>query len=539
MIELLVQQPLLLLFIVLALGFALGRVSIRGVSVGVAAVLFVGLAVGALDPRLQCPEIVQRLGLVLFVYTVGLSTGPGFVSALRRGGLRDAVFALGVLVAGAGLALAARRLLHLSPALTAGLYAGSLTNTPALAAVLERVGTSGAAGPGGPAAAAVAAYAVSYPMGVLGTLLAIVLARRTLFRNAVTEPREPMVVMIARVTRADACLKPLGELARSSGWRTRFARLKRGSEVRVIEPREPLRLGDLVSLVGPASELPAVIAAVGEHSADRIDLDRRVLDYRRIFVSNPSVLERRIRDLKGLRRLGARITRLRRGDEDVMFTGGTVLQPGDRVRVLAPVGRMHEVARYFGDSYRELAEVDVLTFGLGAGLGLVLGMIPIPVPGGWTFQLGIAGGPLIAGLLLGWLGRSGPIVWVMPYGANLTLRQLGLVLFFAGVGTRSGWVFAESLAHSGGLPLFAAGAVITCGVAWISLWIGHAVLRIRPALLEGMVAGIHTQPAVLAFSKLGTEDEGPDVGCASVYPLATIAKIILAQMLLGIVVRAQ
>ncbi len=533
MIELLVQQPLLLLFLVLALGFALGRVSVRGVSVGVAAVLFVGLAVGALDPRLQIPEIIQRLGLVLFVYTVGLSTGPGFASALRRGGVRDVILAVLALAAGAGLALAAQRALHLSPALTAGLFAGSLTNTPALAAVLERIGAGVAAGPAGQPAAPVVAYAVSYPIGVLGTLLAVVLARRTLFRGVPPETREPVVVVIARVTRAEACRMPLGALARSSGWRTRFGRLERDSQVRVVDPREPLRIGDLVSLVGPVGELPEVLAALGERSSERIDLDRRVLDYRRIFVSNPAVLEQRVRDLKGLARLGARITRLRRGDVDVLPTGGTILQPGDRVRVLAPVARMQEVARYFGDSYRELAEVDVLTFGLGAGLGLLLGMVPLPLPGGWTFQLGIAGGPLIAGLLLGWIGRSGPIIWVMPYGANLTLRQIGLVLFFAGVGTRSGWVFATTLRQSGGLPLLVAGAVITCSVAWLTLWIGRAVFKIRPAVLEGMVSGIQTQPAVLAFAKLGSDDDGPDVGYASVFPVATIAKIVLAQLLLG------
>ena len=195
---------------------------------------------------------------------------------------------------------------------------------------------------------------------------------------------------------------------------------------------------------------------------------------------------------------------------------------------------MREVARFFGDSYRALAEVDVLSFGLGIAAGLVLGLIPIPLPNGGTFQLGVAGGPLIAGLVLGAVGRMGPVVWQLPYSANLTLRQIGLVLFLAGVGTRSGWVFARSFAQPGSLVLFLAGAGITLVTSLLALFIGRRFLKVRPSVLFGMVAGVHTQPAVLAFANENAADDGPNAGYAAVYPFATIAKILLAQMLVEI-----
>lgn len=311
------DSPLLVLFLVAATGYLVGKIELAGFSLGVAAVLFAGLALGAVDPRLALPEIVQAFGLVVFVYGIGISSGPGFFASFRRRGLRDNAATLGLLCGGAALTAALTRALGLSGATAAGTFAGALTNTPALASVLE---STKLAPDMATRDAPAIAYAVTYPMGVIG-----------------------------------------------------------------------------------------------------------------------------------------------------------------------------------------------------------VGAIPVPMPGGSTFRLGIAGGPLVVGLLLGRAGRTWRLVWTLPYSANLTLRQIGLVLFLAGVGTRSGNAFVTTLQH-GGFAIFAAGAVVTFTVATTMLIVGRKVLGIPMAMLAGMVAGAHTQ----------MKSDQTNVGYASVYPLATIAKIVLAQVLLAV-----
>jgi len=211
----------------------------------------------------------------------------------------------------------------------------------------------------------------------------------------------------------------------------------------------------------------------------------------------------------------------------------TVLEPGDRIRVLTRRDRLDEVSRYFGDSYRAISEIDILSFSLGLALGLLLGTVPIPLPGGVDLKLGFAGGPLVVALVLGWLGRTGRFVWSLPYSANLTLRQAGLVMFLAGVGTRSGYAFVSTLTQGGGLALLVAGGLITFTVALTTLIVGHKVLGIPMSVLTGLLGGLQTQPAVLGFALEQTKNDLPNVGYTTVYPLATVAKIILAQVLLA------
>lgn len=534
MVETFVEQPLLLLFAVLAVGFAAGRVRVAGAGLGVAAVLFAGLAAGAIDPRLQVPEIVSRFGLVLFVYTVGVASGPGFFASFRRRGARDAAFAGALLSLAAGLVVLAQLGLGLSGARAAGMFAGSLTNTPALAAIIERLRAAPDAAPA-LLADPVVAYSLCYPVGVLGVILVMAIARAR-WANELKASRRAVALEVrsVRVLEPGACTLPVEELVRRRGWRVLFARRRRGESVGIVRGHEPLAVGDLVTLVAESHDLARVVDEIGEPAEEQLELDRSDLDFRRVFVSEPALFGRTLSELDLLGRFGALVTRVRRGDVDVLPDGRTVLEPGDRVRVLAPRARMREVAAFFGDSYRALAEVDVLSFGLGCAAGLALGMVPVPLPGGGTFELGMAGGPLVAGLALGALGRSGPLAWQLPYSAGLTLRQIGIVLFLAGVGTRSGWVFARTLGEPGAWVLFAAGALVTVATTAAALWAGRHVLGARPDVVLGMAAAIHTQPAALAFATDSAGDDGPNSGWAAIFPFATIAKILLAQLLVSL-----
>jgi putative transport protein len=200
---------------------------------------------------------------------------------------------------------------------------------------------------------------------------------------------------------------------------------------------------------------------------------------------------------------------------------------------VAPPDQFTQISSFFGDSYKALAEVNILTFGLGMFAGMLLGMVPIPMGQGVTLQLGLAGGPLVVGLILGAKAVTGPLVWTMPYSANLTIRQIGLVLFFAGVGTKAGYAFFDLLLEPRGLMLLGAGAVITCGTAMLTLWLGHRIFKIPMSLLTGMLAGLQTQPAVLSYAAEQTGNDLPNIGYATVFPTATVLKILLAQVILG------
>ncbi|MBF0274991.1 MAG: transporter [Nitrospinae bacterium] len=541
MISILLNNPLLLLFIVVAVGYPIGRMKVFGCSLGLAAVLFSGLAFGSLHPEMKLPGIIYIFGLVLFVYSIGLSSGTSFFTALRKDGMRDNLFALIILALAFGLTLIMAWSVATEPLTTAGMFAGSLTNTPALAAILETVKTYA------PenlmetlATEPVVAYSIAYPMGVMGIMLAIVLAHKMFhieYKNEAKKLKgfgsdEEIQTRSILITKEEIGKSSISQLIKNNGWNILFGRLKRAGHSTILTGNTTLEVGDIVTAIGTEEELNKITPFFGMVSQEHIERDKNELQIRRIFVSNPEISGMRLKDLKITARFGATVTRLRRGDMDILVNGKTLLEPGDRVRVIAPYDVMEKVSRFLGDSYRAVSELDILTFSLGLVLGLLIGLIPIPVSGDITLKLGVAGGPLVSGLILGYFSRSGNMVWNVPYSVNMTLRQLGLVLFLAGVGTKAGYSFSHTLFQGDGYLIFIAGSVITFISAFVALVIGHKVFGINFCILTGMVAGLHTQPAVLGFALEQAKNDLPNVGYSTVYPTATIVKILLAQIII-------
>jgi putative transport protein len=537
-IAVLTANPLLLLFVVVAVGYPLGRLRVGGFSLGVAGVLFAGLAAGALHPDLKLPELIYQLGLVISVYTVGLANGAAFLASFRRQGLRDVGFVTLLLAGSAGVVALCARRLGLSGATAAGLFTGSLTSTPALAAVLESLRHASA--DAARAYEPVVAYSVAYPMGVVGMLAAIVVAERRLHVDYREERTRAGAAVDGRLASRSVEVQRGGartvkNLIREQAWDVVFGRLKRAGVLSLVGGDEVLQERDLVTVVGAPAELDRVQASLGRASADRLELSREEMDSRYAVVSSHDVAGRRLREMALPERFGALVTRVRRGDVEIVPHSETVLELGDQARILARRADLPAVGRFFGDSYKELRELDVLTFSLGLGLGLLVGMVAVPLPGGITVRLGLAGGPLVVALLLGALRRTGPMVWTLPHSANQTLRQLGMIFFLAGVGTRAGGAFLSTLRQAQGAQLFVTGAAITFLVAMATLWIGARVLRIPMAVLTGMLAGLQTQQAVLAFAQERAGDDQPSLGYAGIYPIAVVVKIVLAQVLLALV----
>lgn len=538
----LTEEPLFLLFIVVGLGYLLGNVQIKGISLGVAAVLFVGLAFGALGSGIHLPPVIVDLGLIIFVYTIGLSSGPGFFASFRRKGLRDNTFVFLILLAAAGLTVAFALLLDLRATVASGMYAGSLTNTPALAGILETIIRNA------PAdqldlleTEPVIGYSVAYPMGVIAHLIAIYVMQRvfridykaeakSLRQYNITE--QELYTRTVTITRPDVIGVPVTELFRRHQWDVVLSRIRSSGGITLASGETTFAAGDEVVLVGVPEEVDRAVVGLGEPASEQLNLDRGDYDFRRIFVSNHAVVGKRISELYLPRDYGALISRVRRGDIDLLARGDTVLELGDRVRVVARPADIPRLTALFGDSYKALSEVNLLSLSLGLVLGVLIGLIPIPLPGGVRITLGMAGGPLLVGLVLGALRRTRGVVWTIPYSANLTLRQIGLSLLLAGIGVRSGYTFLTNFTASGGLQVFFAGALITALVAFTTLIIGYKVLKVPFGMLTGMLSGLGTQPAALGFALQQADNELPNLGYALVFPVATITKVIVAQLLL-------
>ena len=525
------EQPLLLLTVIMAIGGALGSIRIRSFSLGPAAVLFTALAFSAYDDRLRLPVILGVFGLAVFAYVIGVGAGPSFFAAMRTGGRTLGVVIAALLVGGLVTVLGAHAA-GLDGPILSGIYAGALTNTPALAAATEAWASD----------LPTVGYSVTYLFGVLGMLLAAMIgmrlaAPRTALAPVVVDTPPPTLDgMTVRVETAG--LPDLGTLSEQYDHRIVFSRIMRGDApghpgiVDIATDDAVPVPGDILTVIGDQETLHAFASAVGHPSSVALTLDRSQVDYRRIAVSNPKVAGQALGTLHLRRRFGAVATRVRRGDVDLLATDDLLLQVGDRVRVVAPRTRMQDVTEFLGDSERGAAAYSITSLSLGLALGVLLGELEFPLPGGGAFALGLAGGPLLVGLIVGRAGRTGPVLWTLPHSVASTLSQLGMMLFLAYAGSNAGSALAEALGSPTGPRLLAVGALVTVVTAGVVILGGRLLAGTYGPRLGGILAGTQTQPAVLAYANEQTRDDARvNLGYALVYPAAMIVKVVVAPLL--------
>ncbi len=546
LVDFFAENQLLLFFTVIGLGYLAGQIKVFGFSLGVSAVLFVGIAFGALDKRLGLPEYIYIIGLVLFVYAVGLQSGPSFFASFQKRGLHTNGLAALLLVAGALITVVLWKILGISPSSAAGLFCGALTSTPALAATVETAKTLSANLPRDiadlNANSPVVTYGLAYPFGVLGVLLwsfvFIKIFKIDFAKEEAARLREAGSGIIVSRTfhitnpaihgkTAAESLQLLGQPAFT------LSRIKKGAAIEIVRPDTLLSTGDRIVAVGTQEALERARILFGEESPDHLPLDNTGIDFRRIFVSNTAVVGKRIHELNLEKEFGATITRLRRGDVDFVPSPDTILEMGDRIRVVTRLENLDRITKYFGDSMKAISETDFLSISFGIVLGVMVGMIPLPLPHGMVFKLGFAGGPLVVALILGRLERTGPILWALPFNANLVLRQTGLVFFLAGIGTKAGFGFG-TIFQSGGWELIAAGALITTCVVVLTIVVSYKYLKLPMSAVMGIVAGMSTQSACLAYANQQTQNDQPNIWYATVYPASMIVKIILAQIIVSV-----
>lgn len=520
MLDLLLQNPLLTLMVVIGLGTVIGMIPFGPVKFGPAGALFVGLAVGGLDPALGKPHaVVQSLGLALFVYTVGIASGAAFFRGLRSQ-LGLMLASIAVLIASTAIVVGVAKALGIGSGYAGGAFAGSLTSTPTLAAAT--VATGGSKDPA-------VAYALSYPVGVILTIIIVNLVMARSWSSAKDPAPAAADGLVDVSVEVDHPTQLAGVPGVAEG-NLRFSYLSHDGDVRLsTSTGDRVERGDRVVLIGPKPTVETAIAHLGHRVDEHLAHDRSVVDFQRVLLSNKALAGRTIGSLGLPTRYGATITRLRRGDLELLAHDDLVVELGDRLRVVAPRERLGEVVRFLGNSERRVSEIDALSLALGLVLGILVGLIKVPLPGGAVLSLGVAAGPLVVGMILGYLERTGPIVWGLPTSANTTLRQVGLLLFLAAVGLASGSAFVKAAPTMLGakIALLAAANVIVSGI--LMVWLARRVGASGPRTAGGL-AGFVGQPAILAVANSKTMDERIDAGYATLFALDIVLKIVLVQV---------
>jgi putative transport protein len=544
-----VARTVILLGVAGAAGTALGKIRILGVTLGIAGVLFAGLFLGYLKLTIDAHvlEFVREFGLILFVYTLGLQIGPGFFGSLRARGLALNGFAVAIVLLGAGLAvsLIATGLVALPAGV--GLLSGATTNTPSLAAAQQALGQVGA-----PESAAVIqglAYAVAYPFGIIGIILTMMLVRRVFRVDVRTE------VMAAETAQAPAVPKPatrnfevrnpnlvgraLGKVPGLDGSGVVVSRLSRAGKVEVARPDALLRLGDILHAVGPEEGLDGLRVVVGAEAGVDLKALPGSVTNRRLIVTQSEVYGKELGELDFFSAHNVVVTRVTRGGIEFSPTPGFRLQFGDILMVVGESPEIDLVAAKVGNSNKALNSPQLIPFFIGIALGVIVGSIPLALPGlPAAVKLGLAGGPLVVAILLSRVASTGPLVWHMPTNANLMLREVGITLFLAAVGLKSGSKFVEVLLGGDGLRWMLYGVVVTAVPLVLVGVVARAWKKLNYAELCGLLAGSMTDPPALAFAQQTTGSDAPAVAYATVYPLVMLLRVFSAQLVVFLLWKA-
>lgn len=513
------SQPILTAFLAIGVGYLVGQINIFGFSLGVGAVLFVGLAIGAFAPKAQIIGPIGLTGLIMFLYGIGILYGKQFFEGMVGAGQRYNLLALIACLVGLGVALGLGHIFGVRIGHTLGIYAGSMTSTATLQAALDVTKSKDPS----------IGYSIAYPFGVIGPILCIYFMTRLVKPQFPPKSQRFHMGEISIGANFAGCT--LDELNKRLLGDVQVTMVRKAGQNVVPMSDTILAAGDAVLVVGETKEAIASAAQkLGKLEPGRLASDRANLDYIRVFVGKAGVVGIPLSSLPMPSGFSTHLLHVRRYDADLVPTPDLMLEFGDRVGVLLPPDRKEDIRKHFGDTVKATAEFSYVSLGLGMVMGVLLGLIPIPIPGVGIVTLGIGGGPLIVALILGKLRRTGPMLWTMPLPANIVLRNFGLAIFLATVGVNAGQPFVRTVAESGFTMLFIGVAVLLSTVA-IVLLVGHYVMRIPFDDLVGVASGATGNPAILVYSTKMAPTERPDIGYAMIFPSMTLVKVIAVQII--------
>jgi putative transport protein len=514
------------LFLIVALGLMLGRIKIFGMSLDVSAVIFVALVFGHYG--IVIPSDFQYLGLVLFIFTIGIQAGPGFFESFKKEGRQLATFATLLILSAAFITVGVILIFEIDKSIAIGLFTGALTSTPGLAAAIDHTGSPLAS----------IGYGISYPFGVIGVILFIRFLPKILgisMKESEQEYQLKMKEEFPEITRKNFLVenenvvgKSIGELKIRYMTKAVVSRVLHKGMAVTPKPETILHKGDFIKAVGTEESLKRVELLIGSPTDEEIPLDENY-DVRSVLITNKEVVNKTIGQINLLHTYSANITRIRRSGINISPTPNSKLLFGDKLIIASSKTNMEMVARIFGDDQKRLSDTDILPVALGIILGVIAGKINLTL-GNFSFSMGLTGGVLVVALIVSRIGKTGPILWTMSGAANQLLRQLGLIFFLAAVGSGAGSDIVDTF-EKYGYRLFLFGTVITIMPMVLAALAGKWFFKMNLLKMLGAISGSMTSTPGLAAADSMTETNAHSIAYATVYPVAMVLLIIVVQLI--------
>lgn len=537
-------QSFIVIMAAIGLGVFVGRVKFGKVSLGVAAVMFIGILLGHLGFRVNSVvlEFIRDFGLILFVYAIGIQVGFSFFASFQKEGLGLNALAVFTVLLGGAVTFVLFKFTDLGIENLVGIMSGAVTNTPGLGAAKSTLQELQDQFPSILFKDPAVAYAITYPMGVIGIISSIVVTK-VLFKDAnqgiLKSEIEAIIHVKCRVTNSEFIGQPLSKALDKIGKRVVVSRLKHSGSAIVLAPSKStiLKERDVIMVVGREKEVTDFINNVGRVSGDLNIESKKDIHIKDIFVTKKSILHKKLHQLELFHLYDLTVTRVFRAGKEILASPSIELYYGDKITVVGTEESIIAAEKMIGNSEKKLLEPDFLSLFGGLLIGVILGSMPILIPNlPVPIKLGFAGGPLIAALFISRFGGIGVIHSYLNTSAIYFMKDLGICLFFAAVGIHAGETFYINFVKYNGWLMMGFGLVITLIPMFFLILLGKCALNLNVFQLSGLISGTFTDPAALAFSTSYLDSDVPIQTYATVYPLVTIFRILTAQVLIVLLV---
>lgn len=522
----------------------LARMKIFGIPFGVTFVFFTGILAGHLgmniDPEML--EYAQSFGLVLFVYALGLQVGPGFFSSFRKGGVQLNMLGVALTLIGTVMAIICHYTLNVSMADMDGILCGATTNTPALGAAQQTLSSMGQ-----PISSPALGCALTYPLGVIGVILAILLMRKIWVKpedmpNPKNDHPDHTYIAEFQVFNPGIFDKSIKDIACQSSKKFVISRLWRNGKVSIPTSETKLQQKDQLLVITNEEDVEGLTMLFGEQEDkdwNKENIDWNAIDAQlisqHIVVTRPEINGKKLGALRLRNHYGINISRVYRSGVQLLATSELILQMGDRLTVVGEQSAIDNVEKVLGNTVKKLKEPNLMSVFIGMVIGLIVGSIPLNIPGiSSPLRLGLAGGPIIIGILIGAFGPRLHMITYTTRSANLMLRGIGLSMYLACLGLQSGVHFFETVVRPEGLLWVAIGFLITIIPVLITGLIGLKICKLDFGTVSGMLSGSMANPIALNYANESIPGDHPSVSYATVYPFCMFVRVIIAQLLLMI-----